>query len=130
MPNYAAIVTLLAVVFYFFTGIAVAKARAKFGVKALRHWQSRFRTRLPHANGHARVDAESFCRRSGCSPFTSATLARLQSAFWIFGRILYFKGYSRAAEQRGRGFAVQALAAGILIVGGLIGVIAKMVASS
>ena len=34
MPNYTAIVTLLALGFYFFTGIAVAKARMKFGVKA------------------------------------------------------------------------------------------------
>ena len=34
MPNYTAIVTLLALAFYFFTGIAVAKARVKFGLKA------------------------------------------------------------------------------------------------
>ena len=34
MPHYTAIVTLLAVGFYFFTGLAVGKARVKFAVKA------------------------------------------------------------------------------------------------
>ena len=34
MPHYTAIVTLLAVGFYFFTGIAVARARVKFGIMA------------------------------------------------------------------------------------------------
>ena len=34
MPNYTALVTLLAVLLYFYTGILVAKARANFGVVA------------------------------------------------------------------------------------------------
>ena len=34
MPHYTALVTLLAVALYFYTGLLVAKARAKYGVKA------------------------------------------------------------------------------------------------
>jgi hypothetical protein len=34
MPNYTALATLLALVFYFYTTFAVASARAKFGVTA------------------------------------------------------------------------------------------------
>ena len=34
MPNYTALVTLLAIALYFYTGLLVAKARAKFGVQA------------------------------------------------------------------------------------------------
>ena len=34
MPHYTALVTLLAVALYFYTGLMVAKARAKYGVKA------------------------------------------------------------------------------------------------
>jgi len=130
MPNYTAIVTLLAVLFYFFTGIAVAKARAKFGVKA------------PAVSGNPdfervfRVQMNTLEWMPIFLPslwlfaiYVSDAGAAAIGLVWIFGRILYFKGYSRVAEQRGRGFAVQALSAGILLVGGLIGVIAKIVAS-
>ena len=34
MPHYTALVTLLAVALYFYTGLLVAKARQKFGVVA------------------------------------------------------------------------------------------------
>ena len=34
MPHYTALVTLLAVLLYFYTGLLVAQARGKFGVKA------------------------------------------------------------------------------------------------
>jgi hypothetical protein len=36
MPHYTALVTLLAVVLYFYTGLLVAKARQKFGVFAFK----------------------------------------------------------------------------------------------
>jgi len=44
------------------------------------------------------------------------------------GRILYFVGYTQAAEKRGRGFAPQALAATTLLLGALIGVAARILA--
>ena len=34
MPHYTALVTVLAVMLYFYTGILVAKARGKYGVSA------------------------------------------------------------------------------------------------
>ena len=49
---------------------------------------------------------------------------------WILGRILYFVGYTEAAEKRGRGFTLQALAAAILLLGALIGVAARILASA
>ena len=50
MPNYAAFVSLLAVLFYFYTGVAVARARAKSGL----NWDAnsrppRFRALFPRA---------------------------------------------------------------------------------
>ena len=38
---------------------------------------------------------------------------------WIIGRILYLTGYSKAAEARGPGFGIQALATGVLLLGAL-----------
>ena len=46
---------------------------------------------------------------------------------WIVGRILYVMGYAEAAEQRSRGFAIQAVACSILATGALIGVIVRLV---
>jgi glutathione S-transferase len=36
---------------------------------------------------------------------------------WVIGRILYILGYAEAVAKRGRGFAIQALAAIVLWVG-------------
>jgi glutathione S-transferase len=44
---------------------------------------------------------------------------------WILGRILYFQGYAAAAEKRGTGFTIQALATTALLLGAFAGVIAK-----
>ncbi|HEX3405992.1 MAG TPA: MAPEG family protein, partial [Caulobacteraceae bacterium] len=46
---------------------------------------------------------------------------------WLIGRILYLTGYSRAAEARGPGFGIQALAAGVLLFGALGRIIWQMV---
>jgi glutathione S-transferase len=34
MPHYTALVTLLAILFYFYTGVRVPRARSKFGLTA------------------------------------------------------------------------------------------------
>jgi uncharacterized membrane protein YecN with MAPEG domain len=41
---------------------------------------------------------------------------------WIVGRLIYFWGYTTAAENRGSGFGISLLAQVILLVGGLYGV--------
>ena len=127
MPHYTAIVTLLAVVFYFFTGAAVGKARVKFGVKA------------PATVGHPdfervfRVQMNTLEWMPIFLPslwlfalYVSDLAAAAIGVVWIFGRILYFRGYIAAAEKRGTGFGVQALAASVLFVGALAGIAAKI----
>ena len=46
---------------------------------------------------------------------------------WIAGRLLFMVGYYAAVEKRGPGFLVQGIACLILIAGGLVGAIAKLV---
>jgi len=131
MPNYAALVTILAVSFYLYTGAAVAKARARYGVKA------------PATSGHPdfermfRIQMNTLEWMPVFLPslwlfaiYVNDIAAAVLGVLWIFGRILYFKGYAAAAEKRGRGFGVQALAAGILLIGALAGIIAKIAAQS
>ncbi|MGB8399003.1 MAPEG family protein, partial [Bradyrhizobium sp.] len=113
MFHLTAIVTCLAVLFYFFTGIQVAKARAAFGIKA------------PAITGHPdfervfRVQMNTLEWMPVFLPslwlfaiYVSDPIAAALGVVWIAGRFLYLTGYSQAAEKRSRGFGIQALACG------------------
>ena|SRR5208337_2211602 len=129
MMNYTAIVTLLAILFYFYTSFAVGQARTKFGLRA------------PATAGHPdferlfRVQMNTLEWMPIFLPslwlfaiYVNDLAAGVIGLLWILARILYFRGYAQAAEKRGMGFGLQALAAGILFAGALIGVISKLIA--
>jgi glutathione S-transferase len=120
MFHFTALVTCLAIALYFFTSIRVAKARATFGIKA------------PAITGHSdfervfRVQMNTLEWMPIFLPslwlfaiYISDPIAAAVGLVWIGGRILYMTGYSQAAEKRGRGFGVQAIATGVLWLGAL-----------
>jgi glutathione S-transferase len=120
MYYFTALVTCLAILFYFFTTIQVAKARAAFGIKAPAI------TGNPDFERVFRVQMNTLEWMPIFLPslwlfaiYISDWLAALFGLVWIAGRILYLTGYSQAAEKRGRGFGIQASAAGILWLGAL-----------
>jgi glutathione S-transferase len=127
MPHFTALVTLLAVAVYFYTGLRVAKARQKFGVKA------------PATVGNADFERVFRVQQNTLEwmPIFLPLLwffvlyvndwgAALLGLAWIGGRVLYINGYSAAADKRHRGFAVQASACGALFVGTLAGIVWRM----
>jgi glutathione S-transferase len=118
MYHFTALVTCLAILLYFFTSIRVAKARAAFGIKA------------PTITGHPdfertfRVQMNTLEWMPIFLPslwlfafYISDAVAAVIGLVWIAGRILYMTGYTTAAEKRGRGFGIQALACAVLWVG-------------
>jgi glutathione S-transferase len=120
MYHFTALVTCLAILFYFFTSIRVARARAKFGIKA------------PVISGNPdfervfRVQMNTLEWMPIFLPslwlfaiYVSDPIAAVLGLIWIAGRILYMTGYSQAAKKRGPGFGIQALAAGVLLLGAL-----------
>ena len=120
MYHFTALVTCLAILFYFFTCIQVSKARAAFGIK------------VPATSGNPdfervfRVQMNTLEWMPIFLPslwlfavYISDPLAAGLGVVWIAGRILYMIGYSEAAAKRGRGFGIQAGAAIILWVGAL-----------
>jgi glutathione S-transferase len=120
MYHYTALVTCLALLFYLFTGVAVSKARVKFGVK------------VPATTGNPdfervfRVQMNTLEWMPIFLPslwlfaiYIGDLYAALLGLIWIAGRVLYLIGYSQAAAKRGTGFAVQALAGVILWAGAL-----------
>ena len=106
MPYYTAIVTLLAVAFYFFLATRVSAAH------------SRFNLRLPATTGNP--DFERIFRAHMntlewmptflvllwlCATYLSDVVATVLGVVWIVGRAVYFAGYSRAVEKRLPGFS-------------------------
>ena len=116
-----AIVTLLALLVYFFMSLQVGQGRTKFGVVA------------PATTGNP--DFERLYRVQMNTlewlPLFLVSLwlfavawndDRISAAIglvWIVGRVLYLTGYSKAAASRSLGFGIQALATGVLLFGAL-----------
>lgn len=128
MHHLTALVTLLAIAFYFFTSINVSRARTRTGVK------------VPATSGHPdferafRIQMNTLEWMPIFLPalwlfaiYISDAVAAGIGAVWIIGRIVYFIGYSQAAAKRGPGFGIQALAAMALWAGALGAVVLRMV---
>lgn len=127
MPNATAIVTLLAIAFYFFVATRVAAAHGKFGI------------RLPATNGNP--DFERVFRAHMnmlewmptflaplwlCAVYLSDLAAAVLGLVWIAGRAWYFAGYSKAVEKRLPGFFVQSIVCFLLFIGAAVGIAMRL----
>ena len=128
MYHWTALVTLLAVLFYFITSTQVARARIKYGVK------------LPAITGNEdfervfRVQMNTLEWMPIFLPslwlfaiYVSDAIAAAIGLVWIAGRIAYLIGYSKSVPQRGPGFGIQASAATALWIGATGAIIWRMV---
>ena len=120
MYQFTALVTLLAILFYFFTCARVSKARWTYGVK------------LPAISGHPdfervfRVQMNTLEWLPIFLPslwlfaiYVGDQVAAPIGLLWIVGRIVYMIGYMQATERRSPGFFIQALACAVLLFGAL-----------
>jgi glutathione S-transferase len=118
------IVTVLSLALYVYMGIRVSQARQKFGVPA------------PATSGNP--DFERVFRVQAntaewlviylpalwlFSMFVHDYIAAILGIVWIVGRYVYMEGYAEAADKRSAGFAIQALATLVLLLGTLVGII-------
>ena len=128
MYHFTALVTLLAVLVYFYSSILVSRARGKFGVK------------LPAVSGNP--DFERVFRAQMNTLewmpiflpslwlfafYISDAIAAVLGLVWVVGRILYVLGYAQAVAKRSRGFAIQALATIALWVGAFGAIVWRLV---
>src|SRR5215475_5504281 len=118
MYHYTALVTLLALLFYFITSTQVARARIRYGVK------------LPAISGNQdferifRVQMNTLEWLPIFLPslwlfavYISDWVAAVIGLVWIAGRIAYMIGYTKSVPQRGPGFGIQAFAVIVLWIG-------------
>ncbi len=128
MYHFTALVTVLAVLLYFYSSVRVAQARRRFGIKA------------PATTGN--VDFERVFRGQMnmlewmpiflpalwlFAVYVSDGFAALIGLVWIVGRAMYMRGYAEAAEKRRAGFATQALASFALLLGALVAIVGQIV---
>jgi len=120
MHHYTALVTCLAILFYFFTSVRVASARVAYKI------------RPPTISGNPdfervfRVQMNTLEWLPIFLPalwlfavYVSDLYAALLGLVWIAGRILYMIGYAKAAEKRSPGFFIQSSATAVLLFGSL-----------
>ena len=120
MYHLTALVTLFAVLFYFYTCLHVAKARATYGIKAPAmfgqpDFERAFRVQMNTLEWMPIFLPSLWLFAVYISDFGAAALGLV----WIAGRVVYLIGYSQAAAKRSRGFTIQAAAATILWVSAL-----------
>ena len=128
MLHWTALVSALAVLFYFYTGLRVPRARRKYGIAA------------PAISGNAdfervfRVQMNTLEWMPIFLPllwlfayYVSDVWAAVLGAIWIAGRVLYMVSYTQAAAKRGPGFAIQAAVCGVLAIGALVGIVGSFV---
>lgn len=127
--RYSALITLLAIAVYFYSLMLVGRARSTYGIKA------------PATTGN--LDFERVFRGQMNTlewlPIflpalwlfalsVSDALAAVLGIVWIVGRVLYIRTYAAAADRRGPGFGVQAIASIVLWIGALIRIGMSLVA--
>jgi len=122
MPAYnlVVVVTLLALLLYFYMGLRVAAARGKHGVVAPAV------TGSPEFERAYRVQMNTLEWLALFLPslwlfaaYWNQVLAAGLGLVWILGRVLYMTSYTKDPAKRGPGFGIQALATLILLFGAL-----------
>ena len=122
MPAYnlVVVVTLLALLLYFYMGLRVAAARGKHGVVAPAV------TGSPEFERAYRVQMNTLEWLALFLPslwlfaaYWNQVLAAGLGLVWILGRVLYMTSYTKDPAKRGPGFGVQALATMVLLFGAL-----------
>ena len=118
--GWVALVTIAAILVYFWMGLNVGRARGKTGIAAPAM------TGDPYLERTVRVQANTLewlpIFLVGLWLFAlywNDLVAASLGVVWIVGRILYALGYMREAGKRELGFMIQALAAAVLLFGAL-----------
>lgn len=115
-----AIVTLIALLVYFWMGTQVARTRQKVGILPPATTGDPLLERTIRAHVNTLEWMPIFLGSLWLFAFYWGDLpAAIVGAVWIVGRIIYFFGYVAEAGKRLPGFGIQALASAVLLFGAL-----------
>ncbi len=118
-----ALITLLAILLYAYMGVRVSQARQKTGIKAPAITGNPDFERVFRVQMNTLEWMPIFLPAMWLTAFYFGDrIAAVGGVVWIIGRVMYMQGYSAAANKRGAGFGVQALAALAMWGAALVGV--------
>lgn len=127
-----ALITILALVFYIWTGISVARARSKHGVKAPTmtgptEFECAVRVQANTLEWLVVFVPALWLATAYFSPSMSIVylswLPPVLGLIWIVGRWIYMSGYMRAPDQRSTGFLIAGIAIVALLICAIIGIV-------
>lgn len=126
--NLTALITLLAVLTFFWTGVRVGMARGKYGVKAPATtgnevFDRYFRVQMNTMEGLIQFLPSLWV----FSLFGNQQIGAVLGLIWIVGRIMYALAYVNDPAKRGRGFIIAGLSMLSLQIGGLFYVIQGLI---
>lgn len=128
--HFPALITLLTVLLLLGTGVAVAKARLKYGVKAPATTGNLDFERVFRVQMNTQENALLFLPALWLfSLYVSPLWGGVLGLVWLAGRIYYAVGYIRAASARAPGFAISMSVVGILLLGAASGIAMKLAAT-
>ena len=117
---YVAIVSLLALLVYFWMGLQVGRARAKCGISAPAMTGDPVLERTIRAHYNTLDWLPLFLVPMWLfAIYWSDLVAALVGLVWIVGRIVYQMGYVADPKKREVGFFIQAIAVAVLLFGAL-----------
>lgn len=127
MSAWIVLVTIAALLLYFYMGTLVAGARRKHGVTA------------PAVTGHPEFERTFRVQMNTlewlpiflpvlwiAAAYWDPRIIAAVGAVWIIGRVMYMQGYIAEAGKRSMGFMVQALAVLALMIAGVVGAIMSL----
>ena len=130
MSGWIVLVTLAALLLYFYMSNLVAGARRKYNVPA------------PAVTGPAEFERTFRVQMNTlewlplflpmlwiCAAYWDDRAVAAVGLVWVVGRAIYMHGYIAAAEQRSMGFLIQAIAVLVLLVGSAIGAVMSLFAA-
>ena len=118
--TYVAVVTLLALLVYFWMGLQVGRARAKCGIAAPTMVGDPVLERTIRAHYNTLEWLPLFLVPLWLfAIYWSDLVAAIVGLVWIVGRIAYQLGYVADPKKREAGFLIQALAVAVLLFGSL-----------
>lgn len=129
----SAVVTVLSILFVFYTGLNVAQMRAKHKIVAPAvtgnpEFERAYRVQVNTLEQFVMFLpllwlATTYFRSAGWLP-------ALMGLLWVTGRLVYMAGYMSAAEKRGTGFLITSLATVGLLILSIVGMVQAWMAVS
>ena len=117
---YVAIVSLLALLTYFWMGLMVGRARSKSGISAPAMTGDPLLERTIRAHFNTLEWLPLFLVPLWLfAIYWNDLVAAAMGGVWIVGRILYVRGYIEHEKKRELGFMIQAFATAVLLFGAL-----------